>query len=199
MLLLAGLALAASACCSTPPGPPDYSTPEATLLTYHEAFKNEDTEAEYECLSDELKRRYGNLGFSWYYDFRGILAEEYPFEIWAFSLQDLDDNIVDRFVSLDEGRAWLKLSVYGREMTIEFIREAVCIVENYEGAYLQLDPGEHPVRINEAQVLVEVPVDKYSARKTPRFFPRWRKVMVEKRWKFLDFSFLHEKMSGSAE
>lgn len=199
MLLMAGLALAASACCSTPPGPPDFSTPEATLLTYHEAFKNENKTLEYECLSTEFKRNNGNLDHKTYYDIRCIIEEEYPLETWAFSLQDLDDNIVDRFISLDDGRAWLKLSVYGQEMTIDFTRELVCRLEFDDGHEQSLDPGENPLHASENQLEIQLPLDKYSAVKVAKRLPHWRKVLVEKRWKVLDFSFLREKMSGSAE
>jgi len=70
---------------ATTPPPPDYSTPEATLITFHNAFKADDREAEYECLSHEFKRRNGNLGLSGYYDMRTVIEQEYTLASWVLS------------------------------------------------------------------------------------------------------------------
>ena len=197
LLCLACLTWMVSACSSAPVREPDYTTPEGTLLSFHHAFKNEITEREYECFSQEFKRRHGNMDFSSYFDLRHLIEKKYPMSTWFFSLQDLKANITDRIVLLDEGFAWLKLSIMGEEITIEFVRETVYRLEFDEKGLVEdyIYSTEPFIHSRDNKLEVHLPL----ASKTAKNYPYWRKILVEKRWKFLDFSFLHERMKGSIQ
>jgi hypothetical protein len=182
--------------CSTPAlKAPDYTTPEKTLLTFHNAFKNKNTPREYECFSHEFKQNQGGMDLKSYYEVRRHFEERYPLENWLFSMQDLEDNIVDKRLEPGGRVAHLKLSLGGQETTIDFVRETVYRFEFDEGR-LEEDlaaPLETLVRDEEEKLILELPMSS----KTRKRKDALRKILVEKRWKFLDFSFLHEKMDAS--
>lgn len=190
------LALLAGACCTPSPGPPDFSTPEATLRTFQQAFHREDVSAEYECFSLPFKANNGNFGLDDYYEFRRRFVEEHPVAAFLFSRNDLSNNITARSPLQGRELAWLKLEVAGEEVTIDFILETVYRLEYGAGARPEEDflaDPEEAVRARDGRLEITLPLSP----RTCEHLPELRRVLVEKRWKFLDFSFLRAMMSPS--
>ena len=189
------LSLITASCCSTPLGPPDYSTPKATLMTFQEAFRNDAAYREYECFSLVLKKRLGSLDYKSYYDSRYQFIDDHPMMAFLFSLNDLDDNIMETEYRADGKEAWLTLSVGGEIIVIAFIEETFYHIE-YLRARPQGDliPEPHTKIVQkERELEITLPLSK----RTRENFDEIQKILVEKRWMFLDFSFLHETISSS--
>ncbi|MHC4943510.1 MAG: hypothetical protein ACYTG7_10890 [Planctomycetota bacterium] len=183
--------------CSTPPlRAPDYTSPEKTLLTFHNAFQNKATSREYECFSYEFKKNQGNMNLSSYYEVRRQFEEKYPLESFFFSMQDLRDNILDKRLLPDGLHAQLKLSLGGKETTIWFVRETVYRFEFDDEGRLEedlTDPLETLVSDKGDRLIFDLPLSSKTSKRKDAL----RKILVEKNWKFLDFSFLHEKIDVS--
>ena len=191
------LLLFAGACCTTPPAPPDFSTPEATLRTFQQAFDRDDVAAEYECFSLPFKERNGSFGLDDYYEFRRRFVSEHPVAAFLFSKNDLTNNITAR--SPLEGRelAWLEIEAGGRKVTIDFMLETVYRLE-YGGAGTRpeedfIPDPEAALRARNGTLEIVLPLSP----RTRKHLSELKRVLVEKRWKFLDFSFLHDMMGPS--
>jgi hypothetical protein len=183
------------ACCATPLGEPDFTTPTNTLLTFHECFKEDNHVREYECFSDQFKKEWENLSLSRYMDMRKIFENEHRVASLLFSLQDLSDNIVEEVPGLEPYTAILHLEVGGQEITIEFI-----CVTSYQIEFDQARPDGGFVE--DLYQIAKPEGDEFVIRlplsgKIQKYPTQLRKVLVERRWLFLDFSFLHEKIDIS--
>jgi hypothetical protein len=191
-LLIFGLFFLVPA-CTTPLPPPDYSTPKHTLLSFHEAFKRDEVAREYECLSQAFKKKHGSLGLSGYHEFRRKLADEYPLAFLLFSLNDIEDNIGSPQITGDT--ADVDLVFGGNTITVTLLRETIYHLEFDEGpAAGGLSPPLQTL-IQEGEGWFGIMLD--MTQKTKRRLMKLRKILVEKRWKFLDFSLLDEKMMDS--
>lgn len=198
ILIPAVLAMLCGACKAPPLGPADYSTPSATLLTFQNAFQNDRADREYECFSQEFKKNHSSLSLSSYYETRQMLLEDQPVAAYIFSLNDLSDNIIEEIISPKGDRATLVLSVYGEEVFIEFIRETLFQIEFDEaravGDFLP-KPLHDLIRFNEEEH--EFYLTLFLSPRIRDNLRSIRKIMVEKNWKFLRFSFLDEETNIS--
>ncbi len=196
-LLFIMAALVSAAACGTPQlKEANMTTPEHTLETFHNAFRHDMVDREYECLSLAFKQRHGNMDLKSYYHLKQILRDEHPVASYLFSLGGLGDNIVEKVPGPGPDLASLKLTVMGKEETIYFIRETVYRLEFDEGRVEEdiTDPLQQLLSVGKNRIEVALPL---SAR-TRKRIGQLRKVLVEKRWKFLDFSFLDENIEVSA-
>lgn len=180
---------AALAGCTTTPIVPDYSTPEKTLLTFHEAFKQSEIPFEYECFSQRFKEIQGNMDLKSYYEVRKQFEDEYPLESFLFSLKDIEDNIKEKTFSPDGRSALLTLSIGGEDYSIWFIRETIYRFEFDQGRPFEdfSRPLEELIAVEGDALEVTLPLIKKNMKRLEAL----RTVIVEERWKFLDFSFLH--------
>jgi hypothetical protein len=197
-LLLAWLALMAASGCSSLPGPPDYSTPEKTLISFHDAFKHEVVAREYECLSQAFKENRGNLNLAGYHEFRRNLKDEYPIVFLLLSLNDIEDNIVEVRYRGDE--ADVDVSFAGNAFTITMIRETIVRFEFDKGRVKEdriFQPLPSLLTLENAWLGVMLPMDERILDYVGKKIQYLRKILVEKRWKFLDFSIEDEKITGS--
>lgn len=179
-----------AACCVTPIKDPDFTTPENTLFTFHDAFSRGDVmEREYECFSRIFKKNNGNMDYRSYYEFRHILAEEHPVAMFLFSLEDLSDNIIEN-KRISEDEAELRIAVKGEEITLAFVRETIYRLEFDRGRAEEdfLPPLQEIIVEGERVFTLDVPL----SRKTRKRLHTLRRVNIEKQWKFLDFSFLNK-------
>ncbi len=189
------LPLLAVSCSATSVPAADFSLPEKTLKTFQEAFGREDVVLEYDCFSLLFKKQNGNFGLDNYYEFRSKFVDEHPVAAFLFSINDLTDNITIR--SPLKGMEWasLTLEVAGEEIIITFILETTYRLEYLEARPeedLLLDPHTRILE-KEGQLEINLPMTP----RTRKHLGDLKKILVEKRWKFLEFSFQNEKMSVS--
>lgn len=194
-ILLVVLSLAATACRSAPMKDPDLTTPEMTLHTFHDAFKHDLVDREYECFSYQFKKDHGNMDVKSYYEARRLFVDEHPMAAFFFSLGDLRDNIVE--LSGTEGDlATMKLSLGGEEIVIYFTQEAAYQLE-FDKVRTErddiLEPFSDIVAARDRKLNVSLPLSK----RTRENHRKLRRIVVEKRWKFLDFPFLDENIDIS--
>jgi hypothetical protein len=192
------VALLSAACCTAPMKPPDFSTPKAALLTFHDAFNHDVEAVEFECFSKDFKET-NRFDYKTYYEFRQILVDDNPVAAFLFSLVDLEEAIIEtRMEGDDLATMWLDLA--GERITILFIRETISHLEydrapedsrRFVGGGL-MPPLQDLIQEKEAAFTLAVP---FRNKKEKRRFHRLRKIVLEKQWKFLDFPFLHENKS----
>ncbi len=138
------LALVAScalgACCGTPKpllAKLDWSTPEAAVETYRQAFQADEADYEYACLSDALKDRYGigsthyRLGRRKFLDANGAIIDR----LMTAAVTDIrpvpdsdpprviarvqDGQDIAEFELINEPVAWVSFAIDGDEITME--------------------------------------------------------------------------------
>jgi len=209
-LILLLFLLTPTSCCllSDPPlGPADFTTPTKTLLTFHEAFRlGENTEREYECFSKEFKKNIKknlnfsrDLDYSSYFEIRNILAEENPVAVFLFSLEDLSDNIKEE-KPIDDDEMDLYLDVKGEEIIISFIRETVFRLE-FDGKNRPeegfLSHIKDIIMESGNGLLIGLFLPSRTRKRLGNKIHALRKIVVEEKWKFKDFSFLHKNFSAA--
>jgi hypothetical protein len=137
------------------------------------------------------------MNLSNYLDLRKLFEEEHPVASLLFSLEDLSDNIIEEVPAFEYGTAWLKLEVGGEEVTIGFTRETIYRLEFDQANSWEDRIGDRDLygvaRPEGDELVLRLPLcDRYL-----KYPDQLRKVVVENQWKFLDFSFLHEKIDIS--
>lgn len=136
------LALAAVGCC--PPKLQSYASPDDVLRSWQSQLCADDVVAEYECLSDGLKRDMGS-GYEVYVVARRTLLEQQPFLAAALKYFDLPDRAVERLVDEQAGVARLTFEYDEQRFSIDFVRETWAVAEMADGPSLAA-PLEHPLR-----------------------------------------------------
>ena len=177
-------------------GEPDFSTPTAALRTFQEAFRRDAVDIEFECFSQVFKDRQGNLDYESYYDFRYQFVDEHPVAAFLFNLNDLDNNVVNTDYRSDGKTARLDLRVAGEDHWIDFILETEYFLEYFGEDWTARDiiPEPHTKIFRKGnQIEIDVPLNRQTRNKD---LGDLRKLLLEKRWKFLDFSFVHENIEA---
>lgn len=179
------------ACCTTPPVP-DFSTPEATLTTFQDAFNADMPKLEYECFALEFKKRRGNFDLEQYTIARDRALDDNPLISAFMSLKDLADSIESLDFDSDGGTAVMTLSILGEEFRIRFRRETVFRIEFKSTGRFKEDlmpPLEKTI-----QVFAQKDAFGILFQDVPRswikMLPDMRKLTVEELWKFADIEFL---------
>lgn len=192
IVLALAASLALGACCGTQKpllAKLDWSTPEAAVETYRQAFQAEKGEYEFDCLSDALKRRYGigsteyMLGRRKFLDANGAIIDR----LMTAAVTDIrpvpdadpprvivrvqEGADVAEFELINEPVAWISFDVDGDEVTMELplehgVRDVLTISQ--DGTRLVVDGlPEAPGPIPPVDLIHEV-----------RITNRWRLLQI---------------------
>jgi hypothetical protein len=179
------------ACCTTPPVP-DFSTPEATLTTFQDAFNADMPKLEYECFALEFKKNRGNFDLEQYIIARDRALDDNPLISAFMSLKDLADSIDSLDMGSDGRTALMTLSVLGEEFRIRFRCETVFAIEVKSDKRRRTDlmpPFDESVQVSPRKDAFGI-VFEGVQRSWIRKLPDLRKLTVEEQWKFADIDFL---------
>lgn len=141
-------AFLAAAGCAAPAPPADLTTPEATIRTFHAAFARDDRPAEYACLSERVKERFGNLlGYSLGAD---VLRSEHPLLVRLASFADLEGRLSTEILA-DGLTALAHIDAGGGAIEVRLVYEPRYVLvtaagETIEGYARRLAAGYAPGR-----------------------------------------------------